>query len=169
MLLRFFSSGFRSIKGAVDWRKKGALAPVKNQGCSGVCTLMACIASIESIFQIKSPSGDLIELSSQHMLNCIARQYSRHKGVSGPRIDAVIDGKGLQKMEEQVARQPIVGSVDASTWKEIDWKEDKVYSGPPSTDLNHAIVIAGYGTHDDGTDFWLVRNSWGTGFGDGGY
>ncbi|XP_045822948.1 senescence-specific cysteine protease SAG39-like [Trifolium pratense] len=92
MLLRFFSSGFRSIKGAVDWRKKGALAPVKNQGCSGVCTLMACIASIESIFQIKSPSGDLIELSSQHMLNCIARQYSRHKGVSGPRIDAVIDG-----------------------------------------------------------------------------
>ncbi|CAJ2638556.1 unnamed protein product [Trifolium pratense] len=92
MLLRFFSFGFRSIKGAVDWRKKGALAPVKNQGCSGVCTLMACIASIESIFQIKSPSGDLIELSSQHMLNCIARQYSRHKGVSGPRIDAVIDG-----------------------------------------------------------------------------
>jgi hypothetical protein len=34
-----------------------------------------------------------------------------------------------------------------------------VYSGPPSDQLDHAIVIAGYGTHKDKTKFWLVKNS----------
>jgi KDEL-tailed cysteine endopeptidase len=41
-----------------------------------------------------------------------------------------------------------------------------VYSGPPSDQLDHAIVIAGYGTHKDKTKFWLVKNSWGIKFGD---
>ena len=37
-------------------------------------------------------------------------------------------------------------------------------NGTPSS--NHAIVIAGY---NDAGGYWLVRNSWGTGFEDGGY
>lgn len=34
--------------------------------------------------------------------------------------------------------------------------------------LNHAVGCIGYGTQD-GTDFWIVRNSWGTGWGEAGY
>lgn len=30
----------------------------------------------------------------------------------------------------------------------------------------HALVVVGY---DDGMEAWIVRNSWGTGFGDAGY
>lgn len=34
--------------------------------------------------------------------------------------------------------------------------------------VNHAVTIIGYGTQDT-QDYWLVRNQWGTNWGDSGY
>lgn len=40
----------------------------------------------------------------------------------------------------------------------------------PSDGTNHAVVIEGYGTDTvSGLDFWIVRNSWGTWWGEAGY
>ena len=37
-------------------------------------------------------------------------------------------------------------------------------------DLNHAMDLVGYGTDDaSGLDYWIVRNSWGNGWGVDGY
>ena len=68
---------------------------------------------------------------------------------------------------------PVAVAVAASAWGPY---EGGVYSadmslGGPYTDMNHLVVIVGYGTDDEdsGKDYWLVRNSWSPRWGEGGY
>jgi cathepsin X len=45
-----------------------------------------------------------------------------------------------------------------------------VFCETPVGGLNHAISIVGYGTDTaSGQDYWLVRNSWGTAWGEDGF
>ena len=43
-----------------------------------------------------------------------------------------------------------------------------VFDQCSSTQINHAVTVVGYGT-ESGNPYWLVKNSWGDNWGDGGY
>ncbi|XP_078523034.1 cathepsin S-like [Lissotriton helveticus] len=43
-----------------------------------------------------------------------------------------------------------------------------IYDGDCAEEANHAIIIIGYGT-DDGEDYWIIKNSWGTEWGENGF
>eukprot|EP00562_Extubocellulus_spinifer_P003909 CAMPEP_0178524390 /NCGR_PEP_ID=MMETSP0696-20121128/29616_1 /TAXON_ID=265572 /ORGANISM="Extubocellulus spinifer, Strain CCMP396" /LENGTH=427 /DNA_ID=CAMNT_0020155719 /DNA_START=19 /DNA_END=1302 /DNA_ORIENTATION=- len=67
---------------------------------------------------------------------------------------------------------PVVVAVAASSW---GFYEGGVFTsdlskGGAETDLNHAVVLVGYGTDEQTKEpYWLVRNSWRPTWGEGGY
>lgn len=66
------------------------------------------------------------------------------------------------------SKGPLSISVDASSWSAYD---SGVFDGCDMTspDIDHAVQLVGYGTDPSAGDYWLVRNSWGTGYGENGY
>ncbi|PKA50337.1 KDEL-tailed cysteine endopeptidase CEP2 [Apostasia shenzhenica] len=83
-------SHFRCINlpDAIDWREKGAVTAVKNQGCSDCCWIFAAVAAVEGIVMIKK--NKLIRLSEQQLLDCITVDYRDKRIVSG-RIEWAFD------------------------------------------------------------------------------
>ncbi|KAL7603293.1 hypothetical protein Lser_V15G16347 [Lactuca serriola] len=67
-----------------------------------------------------------------------------------------------------LTKQPIAVSIDAGSMA-FQLYSDGVFTGECGRDLNHDVIVVGYGTNADGMKYWLVKNSWGPFWGDGGY
>ncbi|KAL1562491.1 senescence-specific cysteine protease SAG39-like [Salvia divinorum] len=65
-----------------------------------------------------------------------------------------------------VANQPISVAIDPRLFQ---FYHSGILTGECGTSLTHAVTLVGYGESEDGIKFWLLKNSWGTGWGDGGY
>jgi cathepsin L len=76
------------------------------------------------------------------------------------------DESALQEAVASVG--PVSVAIDASQ-QSFQLYSSGVYNEPDcTTQLDHAVLVVGYGTLD-GTDYWLVKNSWGTTWGVDGY
>nr|CAD1845068.1 unnamed protein product [Ananas comosus var. bracteatus] len=67
------SDGFRyehvtAVPASLDWRTKGAVTPVKDQGSCGCCWAFSAVAAVEGITKIRT--GKLISLSEQELVDC---------------------------------------------------------------------------------------------------
>ncbi|KVH98322.1 low-temperature-induced cysteine proteinase-like [Cynara cardunculus var. scolymus] len=74
------------------------------------------------------------------------------------------DESALQKA---AANQPITVAIEAGG-RDFQFYTSGIFSGSCGTDLDHGVVVVGYGT-EGGKDYWIVRNSWGAEWGEKGY
>jgi len=60
---------------------------------------------------------------------------------------------------------PLSVAVCASSWS---YYSGGIYNSSCGTSLNHGVALVGYGA-DNGKQYWIIRNSWGTSWGISGY
>ncbi|KAE8659876.1 Cysteine proteinase RD21a [Hibiscus syriacus] len=194
----------RDIPASVDWRKKGAVTQVKDQGSCGACWSFAATGAMEGVNKIVT--GSLVSLSEQELVDC-DRKYNT--GCEGGLMDYaykfVIDNHGIDTEEDYpyqgrektcnkdkmkrrvvtiddyadvpmnnekqllqaVATQPVSVGICGSE-RAFQLYSKGIFTGPCSTSLDHAVLIVGYGS-ENGLDYWIVKNSWGSRWGMNGY
>lgn len=67
-----------------------------------------------------------------------------------------------EPLMDALDKGPVAVSVDASTWSPYSGGVfDGCNQGSPEVD--HVVLLVGYGSDPKLGDYWLIRNSWGAG------
>lgn len=71
-------------------------------------------------------------------------------------------------LKEAVSRGPVSVAIEADTLVFQFYKSGVIDDVKCGTTLDHGVLVVGYGS-ENGKDYWIVKNSWGPGWGDKGF
>jgi len=183
----------RALPAAFTWLGQNMMTPCKNQGSCGSCWSFAACGAFESVVKIwDNVSRDM---SEQWLVNCtpnmdcgggmfpgsmfkstgcVYEVDEKYKGVNGtckstyPYHEKPVGYKQLavNPTTAQIKQAiydygPVWAAIDAGT--NFQNYKSGVMTQTDGTDMNHAIVLCGW---DDATSSWVLRNSWGTSWGE---
>ncbi|XVF15506.1 hypothetical protein REPUB_Repub09cG0159700 [Reevesia pubescens] len=93
------------------------------------------------------------------------RKNAKVVSIDGYEDVSPYDEKALKKA---VAHQPVSIAIEAGG-RAFQLYESGVFNGECGSALDHGVVAVGYGVDDNGQEYWIVRNSWGSSWGEDGY
>jgi C1A family cysteine protease len=191
-----------NLTDSVDWRTKGAVNDIQDQGKCGSCWAFSSTAAMEGAHFLAS--GKLLKLSEQQFVDCAPTSYGCQGGFeTGAFSYALIHPQELETAYPYTAKtgschdDDTQGKVSVETYETVPPSSDSqlkaaiqaqptcvaVQANNPSflhysggiindpncgTKLNHAITAIGYGS-ENGQEYYLIRNSWSTDWGEKGY
>jgi len=187
-----------------DWRIKGAVNAVQNQGTCGGCWAFSALANLEG--QYFKKFGVLPKFSEQQLIDCDptnsgcgggimhnAFAYLKQVGVSEANTYPYAEYQGYCRYNSALGNDLIKGYRFAGTTSEKMIRRMLYEVGPLAITINastlqyynggvinipyescpyapsHGVNLVGYGTTAAGQKYWIVRNTWGPYWGEGGY
>jgi C1A family cysteine protease len=196
-------TGLAAPLDSLDWRTKGAVTPIKNQGQCGSCWAFSTTGSVEGVHQIST--GTLVSLSEQQLVDCAGS--AGNQGCNGGLMDYafewIISNKGIcteaaypytgvdgrcktgcapaatisgykdvtsgseAALKTAVSMNPVSVAIEADQ-SAFQFYSGGVFSAACGTQLDHGVLAVGYGTQG-AQNYWIVKNSWGTSWGEAGY
>ena len=192
-----------------DWRNKGGVSPVKDQGNCGSCWTFSTVGCLESANLINY--GVLETYSEQQLVDCAGDfdNYGCNGGLPSHAFEYLFSAGGISteaaypyyaedrpctvdsstfalsvghsvnitagdedELKQAVYKQPVSVAFqvvdDFSDYTSGVYTSTTCKNGP--MDVNHAVLAVGYGNDAaSGLDYWIVKNSWGTEWGDQGF
>jgi len=192
---------------SVDWRAKGKVTPIKDQGQCGSCWAFSTVAGVEGA--LVTAGKALVSLSEQNLVDCSQKQGNQgcNGGLMDDGFQYIIDNKGIDteasypytardgnckfkaanvgatisKFTDVTAGSeaaletasatvgPLSVAIDASH-NSFQLYHSGIYNEPQcsSKNLDHGVTAVGY-DNTGNVHYWIVKNSWGTSWGEKGY
>lgn len=190
-----FDGSYEASNGGVDWR--GYMNPVRDQGQCGSCWAFASIATLEGRYAIQH-GGSKVALSEQQLVDCAgsvgcqgcgggwaskALQWIQSNGGSvsrsaypytardgscrrGLAVAARVTGvSGVSNAKNALASGPVAVYVQAQSG--FMSYGGGIFNGACGQ-YDHAVTAVGWGVSGS-TEYWIIRNSWGSGWGESGH
>jgi len=204
-----------TLASSIDWRTKGAVSGVKDQGQCGSCWAFSTVGALEGAYQIKH--GKLNTYAEQHFVDCDNRSNGgkdmacngglmdnafswakKNGGVcyesSYPYTSGTTKKAGTCKdstcgkqadiapasytdvtknsdsaLMSALNKQPVSVAIEADQ-AAFQLYKSGVFTAACGTNLDHGVLAVGYGTDSSSKlDYYIVKNSWGSSWGDKGY
>ncbi|KAJ0970449.1 hypothetical protein J5N97_023326 [Dioscorea zingiberensis] len=135
----------------------------ENKGCGG--------GNMDNAFKFIVGNGGLTTeenypYTASDQGTCNSQEFSNVVTISGYED---VPANSESSLLKAVANQPVSVAIEGYGF-DFRHYSSGVFTGYCGTQLTHAVAVVGYGTASDtGTEYWLVRNSWGRSWGENGY